>query len=204
MDKQRRWKAVRNYLQQKNGIKVNFSDKYSNYYACFLYTTKEDKEYLLSEDHPLLNNTPRTLSATDTRRQGSNKTRRRSFDALDLSEIIVKENIRTKQELLRLAQAQKTDGKRDLALYVLNNIDKCVKILETTGEMDSAKNSIERSGRHRIDILQESTAKQCDDPHCQWLTMAKDTLQNNGIVIGDFAESVRDTIIKGRGKEEIL
>ena len=107
LDKQKKWKGVRNYLEHKKGIEVNFSDKYSNYYACYIYTTKEDKEYILSEGHPLLTNPPRTSSATDTRRQGRNRNRRRSFDALDLSEVIIKENIRSKKELLRLAQLQK-------------------------------------------------------------------------------------------------
>ena len=130
----------------------------------------------MSEGHSVLTNAPRTSSATDTRRQGSNRNRRRSFDALDLSEVIIKENIRTKRELLCLAQSQKKNGKRDLALYVLNNTDKCVKIIETTWEMESAEGSIERSHRTRINILQEAMTNQCEDPSCQWMSMAKDTL----------------------------
>ena len=85
-------------------------------------------------------------------------------------------------------------------MYVLNNTDKCVKILETAWEMEEAEGNIERSHRTRIDILHKAMSKECEDPSCQWMNMAKDTLTKNGIDIGDFAQSVRDTLIKGRGK----
>ena len=116
--KQKRWKSVRNYLEHKKGIQVNFSDKYSNYYACYVYTTKEDKEYILSEGHPVLTNAPRTSSATDTRQQGSNRNHRHSFDALDLSEVIIKEYNRTKRELLRLAQIPQAPSIHNQTLHV--------------------------------------------------------------------------------------
>ena len=49
---QRRWLSVRNFLDKTFNVKVNFSDKHSDYYEAWRYCTKSDKEYLLNEDHP--------------------------------------------------------------------------------------------------------------------------------------------------------
>ena len=201
LDRQKKWKAVRKYLDEKRGIKVNFRDKYSNYYAGFVYASKEDKEYVLSEGHPDLTNPPRTAAATEARRQSSARKRRRSFDALDLSELVVRENIRTKSELLRLAQKQKSDGKRDLALFVLNNIDKCVKIIETTWEMEAAEETVQRTKRTRMDILQEALLKDCPHTTCKWLQMAKQTLLRNGVDVSEFSASIKDAVMHGRAKK---
>lgn len=201
--KQKKWKAIRKYLEDKKGIKVNFRDTYSNYYSGYVYLTKEDKEYVLSEGHPNLTNPPRTGSATEARRQRSaGRNRKKSFDALDLSELIVRENIRTKTELLCLAKRQKNEGKRDLALYVVSNIDKCVKVLATTWEMEAAECTIERSERTRIEILQAALEGICKEGEsCQWLQMAIQTLQRNSINMNEFASKVKDALINGRGKQ---
>ena len=52
------------------------------------------------------------------------------FDALDLSDIIATKGITSKNELLRLANEQKQERKRDLPLYLLNNVEKCVKLFQ--------------------------------------------------------------------------
>ena len=48
LDKQKKWMAVRNYIDTKYGIKVNFSNNYSNYYGGYIYVTKSDPEYIVS------------------------------------------------------------------------------------------------------------------------------------------------------------
>ena len=68
LDRQKKWKAFRKYLDDKKEIKVCFSDAYSNYYAGYLYASKEDKQFTLSDGHPNLSNPPRTENATDARR----------------------------------------------------------------------------------------------------------------------------------------
>lgn len=201
LDRQKKWKAVRKYLQDKKGIKVNFSDVYSNYYAGYLYASKEDKQFTLSDGHPNLSNPPRTENATAAKRQSSGCGRRRSFDALHLSEIIVRENIRTKKELLHLCHKQKSDGKRDLAVYVLSNIDKAVKNIETTWEMEEAEVDIQRSKRTRLEILHETLKATCNDSSCNWLQMAEETLQRNGVNVGEFANAIKDALTNGRGKK---
>ena len=66
LNKRRRWLKVRNYLEARHGVKVNFSDRHFNYYSAWRYTTKEDPSYVQSENHPYLTNTaePSTYSAS--------------------------------------------------------------------------------------------------------------------------------------------
>ena len=123
------------------GINVNFSDGHTNYFDAWEYVTKEDSSFLQSEGHSDLSAGffLRTESAMNPRRSTSiavNTTQQRtqgkhSFDALDLSNVIVTKNIRSENELLRLANEQK-HRKRDLPLYVLNNVEKSVKLIHTT------------------------------------------------------------------------
>ena len=64
--KKARWLQVRNYLDDKFGIKVNFtdSDSQGTYFSGYQYVTKDDNEALHSPGHAdLTNDTPRTESA---------------------------------------------------------------------------------------------------------------------------------------------
>ena len=201
LDKQKRWRCVRKYMDSKYGIQVNFTNVYTNYYDAYQYIRKTDMYPVLSENHPDLTNPYRTTTATQARRQGHTRTRKRCFDALDLSEVIEKHNIRDKIELLNLAKKQKNEGKRDLSLYVLNNIDKCVKIIETTWEMNRSDNILSRRTSPRMEILSRALEEECAE-WCQgrWLNLAKETLCNNGINIRDFAGAMCEAIENGRGK----
>ena len=57
--------------------------------------------------------------------------RKGSFDAVDLSDVILAKKIKNKSQLLNFVYEQKQGGKRDLPLYVLNNIDKSVELINT-------------------------------------------------------------------------
>ena len=109
LDRQKRWLSVRKHLHQKFGVKVHFSDKHSNYYEAWKYVTKEDNNYILSEGHPdLLNSAvPRTTTATKVKRENHGAKRKRKIDALEVSEIVLRNNIKLKTELLRLAKKNK-------------------------------------------------------------------------------------------------
>jgi len=67
LDKKCRWLLVRNEIEKRFGIQVHFSDKHPNYYSAYRYCIKEDREYFLSQDHPNLEEMPRTTAATSTR-----------------------------------------------------------------------------------------------------------------------------------------
>ena len=64
-----RWLRIRKYLDDTNGIKVNFSDRHSTYYSAYKYVTKEDSAPIHSLNHPdLSSGPPRTESAVATRK----------------------------------------------------------------------------------------------------------------------------------------
>ena len=60
----RRWLNVRNYLEERHRVKVNFSDKRCNYYSAWRYTTKEDANSIQSESHPDLSNSSEPCKAS--------------------------------------------------------------------------------------------------------------------------------------------
>ena len=69
----KRWLPIRDYLKNKWSIYIHFSNRHVNYYTAWLYTTKEDRNYIQSPDHPDLANSgpPRTMSASQARKQPS-------------------------------------------------------------------------------------------------------------------------------------
>ena len=64
-----RWLQVRDYLDQKFGIKVNFSDHHNTYYSSYWYVTKEDRNSEHSESHPDFQNPPRTKKAIGAKKR---------------------------------------------------------------------------------------------------------------------------------------
>ena len=143
---QKRWLPIKKHLHQKFGVKVHFSEKHSNYCEAWRYVTKEDYYYILSEGHPdLLNSAvPRTTTAAKVKRENHGVKRKRKIDALEVSEIVLRNKIKSKTELLRLAKKQKEEGKTDLALYVLQHTDKVQKVIDTTWEMEHSGINLER------------------------------------------------------------
>ena len=112
----RRWLKIRNYLEQRHGVKVNFSDRHCNYYYAWRYTTKEDVDFIQSESHPDLSNSSnpctsaasRTVSrkrssGVSTRGRRTNRKGQTSVSIFYVSQIAVKIGIRTWFELLAYA-----------------------------------------------------------------------------------------------------
>ena len=211
----KRWLRVRNQLQIDHDINVNFSSTHSNYFDAWEYATKEDENFVESESHPDLSAgfVPRTASAINRRRSTSSPAaavqngvvKKRRFDTLDVSDVIVAKNIKTKADLLRLANEQKNEGKRDLPLYVFNNIDKCTKLIQTTWEMINVRTQTEREMKTRMELLEVYLASDCV-PLCngQWLERSVETLDRNNTTPGFFAEAVRCLLDRGRGKHRNL
>ena len=97
---------------------------------------------------------------------------------------------------MSLVQVQREEGKRDLPLYVLNNIDRCVKLIATTWEMQCTKEERERSSKTCIQILRESL-EGCNG---RWIQLARETLSRNGLGLGEFSRAVVTLMTSGRGK----
>ena len=86
-------------------------------------------------------------------------------------------------------------------MYVLNNIDKCVKLINTTWEMENVWIKRERANKTRMQILQDCLDTDCV-PNCheQWYALAKATLERNSIEATAFASAIRVLLKRGRGK----
>ena len=138
LSEQHRWKRVRNYIAQKQGVHVNFSDRHNNYFSLWKYTTKEDLEYIQSEGHPDLTNTQplQTTRASETRCKGGNSvgtrragkalTRKRQLCVYEVSQIVVNKKFESRLQLLAFAQEQQKKGKTDLAQFIVNRGSKAV------------------------------------------------------------------------------
>jgi hypothetical protein len=209
LQKQRRWHAPRNYLDHVYKVKVNFSDHHANYYQAWLYCTKCDDNAILSIGHPDLTNPPRTNVASGKKRAKSAnageqppESKQPRLDALQFSELILRNNIKTETELMSFAHAQKVEGKTDVCLYLLNNKLKCSSIITTTWAMEEASKTLERKKKSRWEILQQFSKGECvTGCHGQWKQYATETLQHNHIHVEYFADKVRDCLVKGRGKK---
>ena len=183
LDKVKRWNTIRRYIKEKWGINVHFSSKHCSYYSAWVNVTKEDDSYLESPNHPELTNEgpPRTLAAsqalvnrTHMREQlGSDKEssdgnsaeegsssqpdknpRRSRLSVFEVSEIAVGKGIKTRTELLALANEQKQEGKTDLAEFILNRGPKAVaKALSSDWEMAESNKRLQRSRLSRLEIL---------------------------------------------------
>ena len=65
-----RWLQVRNYLDEKFGVQVNFSDNHNLYYTAYRCVTKEDCGALHSSGHPdLTDAVPWTKAAKTSRKR---------------------------------------------------------------------------------------------------------------------------------------
>ena len=110
-------------------------------------------------------------------------TKNKHLTSVQLSEIIVEKGIKTRTELLALANEQKMEGKTDITEFVVNQGPKVVtEVLNTAWELNTAQDRLSRSKKSQIDILREAQSRECV-PECNemWLTCAKQVLQQNGI-----------------------
>ena len=126
-----RWLQVRHRIKNNYGIDVHFSDNHYHYFSAWQYVTKEDPEALVSDGHPDLSNHPRTTRACQANHEsedgGSRKRQKKTrLSAYEVSQIAFSKGIRTRLQLLALANQQKNEGKTDLAEFVVNRGKKVV------------------------------------------------------------------------------
>ena len=68
LDRIKRWKLVRQRIQAKYNICVNFSDHHTNYYNAYKYVCKEDNCVLKSKNHKIYADSPQTSKASRARK----------------------------------------------------------------------------------------------------------------------------------------
>ena len=115
-----RWLKVRNFVDDKYGIKLNFSNSHTNYYTAYEYVVKEDPNFVQSANHPDFSNgkPPKTTKATCARRQGPKTVKskkRKRLAVFDVFQIIQAKKIQNRVELSKW----KGEGKIDLAEFLL-------------------------------------------------------------------------------------
>ena len=209
LERNGRWLKIRNYVDEKHGMKINFSSNHTNYYSAWKYATKDDTDFVQSEGHPDLGNVPQTQQASRARAKGSGSKKKISkrprtprLSVYDVSQIAVSKGIKTRVELLAFANEQKKSGKTDLAEFVANRGYRAVEdALKVGWEIEEAPRELERASKTRLEILQAFAHTECvAGCNRQWLNMARDILFRNGIPESQFCEAVKSLLIKGRGK----
>ena len=164
-----RWLAFKELLQETHGISVHFSNIHSNYYTAWKYVSKEDPDVLESDGHPdLWNSKPPKTSKACEKKVGSRRVKthkeagkrsqprskkRKRLSNFELPEVIVQRGIKSRTELLALAQEQRDEGKTDIAEFVLNRGARAVaEIIDTAWEMKNAKEKLARQRKTRLEI----------------------------------------------------
>ena len=126
----------------------------------------------------------------------------KNASVLQLSEIIIEKNIRLREELLIFAKEQKDEGKKDIVEFIVNRGSKVVAdVIDTAWEMESAKERRARREKSRIELLNEAREGSCvEGCNRLWLQLAKEVLDNNGVILKSFQQAVINLLTKGRGK----
>ncbi|KAK3722844.1 hypothetical protein QZH41_007801 [Actinostola sp. cb2023] len=128
--------------------------------------------------------------------------KKKRLSAFELSEIIVQKGIKTRLQLLVLADEQKKEGKTDVAEFIVNRGSKIVsEVLNTAWEMKQSRETLERRSKTRLELLYEARDGDCElGCNGQWLECALQLLNNNAIDVSKFQQSVGLLLDKGRGK----
>ena len=211
--KRARWLQVRNYLDEKFGIQVKFSDNRNTYYTAYRYVTKQDKDAVHSRGHPdLLDAVPRTEQAITSRKKkakqkGKGKRKRRAkasehLSVYDEREIVQAKGITSRLQLVCLAVQQNREGKTSLAQFIANRGNKAVyEAISLAREFSQAESLYLRAGKTRKQLLEEERAGECA-AGCDgnWQTAATQLLASQGITKVEFCSAIHTALAKGRGK----
>ena len=97
---------------------------------------------------------------------------------MDVSEIMVENNIKSQTELFATADEQKKTRKKDLASLVLSRSAKALSdLLENTWKMESASKNVFRSKQTRKEAIHEHSHESCADScNEEWLNCAAKVL----------------------------
>jgi len=214
----KRWKSVKDALAKDSGIQVNFSNKHDNYWTAYQYISKSDQNVFHSRNHPNLQSAsaPRTsecvkairkkraMSSSTKTNDGSNRSssaKTKKLSNLDVSEFITKNKIKNEEELYAVAHAQKEEGNKDLAHFLLSRSQKALTdLFESTKRFEKATETVQRSKMTRMEIVERAAENEQCVCNGDWLTCAWQVLVNNAVHPFVFADRVRTLLSAGRGK----
>lgn len=203
LNKVKRWLRIKQDFQREFDAVLNFSDGHPNYYSAYKYVTKSDTNFIRSENHPDLQNEPRTTQASQKRVRKNNSTdapknsKCKRLTNSDVSTIIRTKNIKTTQQLYALIESQREEGKMDLYTFVINRGEKKIsELLKMSWDIANSQANIEREEKSRLAILSDCLSK-CE---CEWYDAALQILSRNNIPVEVFSSAMKNLLKDGRGK----
>ncbi len=216
----KKWLAVKNEITKKYGIVVNFSDTHNHYIYAYRYVCKSDKEVVLSESHPDLSEvgSPRTKASTTAHREASKKRKstgdmqesaarksskvKRRLSNLEVSDFILRHNIRGIQELFSKADDRKKNGECDLANFLFSRTQKFIdELISKSWMLQQASSDLAREKVSRIDKVRDAATKSCiEGCNTDWFQCAIEVLLLNDIEPAVFSSYLFDLLAEGRGK----
>ena len=127
----KRWRNVRKRLADTYNINVDFREFGQLYYHAYTYVTKIDPHFKTSPGHPCLDNLLRVglngaiyakqrNAANKPQKSGPPKKQPR-LDVEVLNGIVIKNKIRTDDELVLFSKKQTMEGKRDIQQWPLTH-----------------------------------------------------------------------------------
>ena len=109
---------------------------------------------------------------------------------------------------MALAKDNLDEGYTSLMEFIANTPEKIYKELITkTWKAETGRKKLDRLTISRIKVISDTLNGHCVVECGQekvWLSLAKEVLENNGISVYEFADAVRNLLIKGRGKKRNL
>ena len=109
--------------------------------------------------------------------------------------------MKTVTELEVLACEQKQEGKTDLAEFLISRSPHVVSVFNSTWEIESASQKLERSKKTRVELLHEANESDClENCNGQWLQCTVEVIENNQVPVHVFVDTVLILLTKGRSK----
>ena len=128
--------------------------------------------------------------------------KRKHLSAYEVSEIILSKGLRDQPELLAFSNQQREEGKTDLAEFIVNRGKKVVnEVIATAWEMESAQKTQKRQSKTHTELLNDAHQQECTcTTNSEWHHCALQVLARNNIAVDNFANCVKELLMKGRGK----
>jgi len=168
----RRWQPIKNHVYKNTGVSVNFATKNCGYVAAYRYVCKDKakEEVLHSEGHTSLEaiHTPKTnkamcrfsnsrsekrksLSFEGSQGASSSSAKRTRLSKQNVAEFLIKNNIKSDDELLLAANKRKAAGEPDLHNIVINSNSKALsELVSLTWRIENAPKVVERQKKSAL------------------------------------------------------
>ena len=224
MSGNKKWLSIKKKFENSHGIVLNFSDSHDHYISAYRYLCKSDSDVAHSEEHPNLKDisSPQTKKSIAGNRAASRKRKsnisnqneavtashskgkqiNRRLSNSNVADFITKNNIKTYTQLFSSAEKRKQEGQIDLAEFIFQHSEKNLReLIEKAWFMKAAPVHEKRETIIRIDEVRKALNGDCiSNCNKEWLACAEEVLNLNHIDPLQFAKSMRDALVKGRGK----